>query len=67
MASVSLADKACDCKGIRTCLMCESAKGSKLGAYYENPKVFYSVCSNCGAAKKHSDYPAHIDLYCKCS
>ena len=66
MASISLADKACDCKGIRTCLMCESVKGNKLGPYAnkEEPTLFYSVCSNCGRAKKHLDYPAHIDLYC---
>ncbi|KAI6654312.1 Alpha-ketoglutarate-dependent dioxygenase alkB-like protein 4-like [Oopsacas minuta] len=57
-------DKVCECKGIRTCLICEGVKSSKFAPYIDNPNVFYSVCCNCGEAKKYIEPPSEVNLYC---
>ena len=55
--------KQCDCKGIRTCLICETVKGSKLQPLLDNPNIFYSLCCNCGAMREQSPYST-ISLFC---
>ena len=55
--------KHCDCKGIRTCLVCESVEGSKLKPHLDNPTLFYSLCCNCGVIREQSP-STNISLYC---
>ena len=56
--------KPCDCKGIRTCLVCENVKGSKLMPLINNPSKFYTICANCGVLQK-SDVSNEISLFCE--
>ena len=61
-SEVTLA-KQCDCKGIRTCLVCESGKGASYKPLLDSPTSFYVICCNCGAMRQQP-VSSDISLYC---